>query len=158
MMNGSGLIRLFLTSATIFLLLSIHEKAASADPSPVIGMVQKVNGMATVGREGGTIPAKIGLEIWENDTLRTGPDGSIGVVFHDETVLSLGPESVLIIDQFVFAPRQGKFSIVIRMLKGTAVYLSGLISKLAPNSAHFETPSASIGIRGTKFAVKVEGK
>jgi len=44
------------------------------------------------------------------------------------------------------------------MFKGTAVYLSGLISKLAPDSARFETPSASVGIRGTKFAVKVDGR
>jgi hypothetical protein len=44
------------------------------------------------------------------------------------------------------------------MLKGTAAYLSGLISKLSPDSAHFKTPTASIGIRGTKFVVKVEGE
>jgi len=80
------------------------------------------------------------------------------VVFQDETLLSLGPESVLLIDEYVFAPKQGKFSIVLKMFKGTAVYLSGLISKLAPDSARFETPSASVGIRGTKFAVKVDGR
>jgi hypothetical protein len=89
--------------------------------------------------------AKIGLEIWENDSLRTGRDGSIGVVFSDDTLLSLGPESVLVIDEFVFSPNQGKFSIVLRMIRGTAAYLSGLISKLSPESAHFETPTASIG-------------
>jgi hypothetical protein len=102
--------------------------------------------------------ATVGLEIWENDTLRTGPDGSIGVIFSDDTLLSLGPESTLFIDKFLFAPREGKYSIVLRMIKGTAAYLSGLISKLSPDSAHFETPTASIGIRGTKFVVRVEGK
>ncbi len=156
-MNHSSLKRLLLFVATVFFLLSISGKATSAGPSPVIGTVQKVNGEATVVRQGQTIIAKIGSEIWENDTLRTGPDGSIGVVFDDDTLLSLGPSSLLVIDEFVFAPNQGKFSIVIRMLKGTAAYLSGLISKLAPESAHFETPSASIGIRGTKFVVKVQG-
>jgi hypothetical protein len=70
----------------------------------------------------------------------------------------LGPESVLVIDEFIFASRQEKFAIVLRMIKGTAAYLSGLISRLAPESAHFETPSASIGIRGTRFLVKVEEK
>jgi hypothetical protein len=44
------------------------------------------------------------------------------------------------------------------MLKGTAAYLSGLISKLSPDSAHFKTPTASIGIRGTKFVARVEGE
>jgi len=72
--------------------------------------------------------------------------------------LSLGRGSVLIIDEFVFAPKQGKFSIVVRMLKGTAAYLSGLIAKLSPDSAHFKTPTASIGIRGTKFVARVEGE
>jgi hypothetical protein len=33
-----------------------------------------------------------------------------------------------------------------------------LISKLAPDSAHLETPTASIGIRGTKFVARVEGE
>jgi len=135
----------------------MNGKVASADPFPVVATVQKVSGMATVVRQGQTMTVKIGLEIYQNDTLRTGPDGSLGVVFRDDTLLSMGPESVLVIDEFVFAPKQGKFSIVIRMLKGTAAYLSGLISKLAPESAHFKTPTASIGIRGTKFVVRVEG-
>jgi hypothetical protein len=158
-MNHNGLRRLFLLLITIFFLLTISTgKPASADPSPVIATVRKVSGMATVVRQGQTVSAKSGLEIYQNDTLRTGPDGSIGVVFHDDTLLSLGPESILVIDEFVFAPRQGKFSIVIRMLKGTVAYLSGLISKLAPESAHFKTPTASIGIRGTKFVARVEGE
>jgi hypothetical protein len=80
------------------------------------------------------------------------------VIFKDDTLLSLGPESALVIDKFVFVPREGKFSIVLRMIRGTVAYLSGLISKLAPDSAHFETPTASIGIRGTRFVVRVEGK
>ena len=157
-MNHNSSSRLFVLLATIFLFLFISGRAMSVGASSVIATVQKVSGVATVVREGQTISAKIGLEIWKNDILRTGRDGSIGVIFNDDTLLSLGPESVLVIDEFVFAPRQGKFSIVIRMLKGTAAYLSGLISKLAPESAHLETPSASIGIRGTKFVVKVEGE
>jgi hypothetical protein len=155
-MNHNSLKRRFLFVATVFFLLSVSGRITSASPSPVIGTVQKVNGIATVDRQGQTIFAEIGLEIWENDILRTGPDGSIGVVFSDDTLLSLGPESVLVIDEFVFAPNQEEFSIVLRMLKGTAAYLSGLISKLAPESAHFKTPTASIGIRGTKFIVKVQ--
>ena len=148
---------MLLILVTIFFLFLMNGKVASADPFPVVATVQKVSGMATVVRQGQTMSVKIGLEVYQNDTLRTGPDGSLGVVFRDDTLLSMGPESVLVIDEFVFAPKQGKFSIVIRMLKGTAAYLSGLISKLAPESAHFKTPTASIGIRGTKFVVRVEG-
>jgi len=157
-MKNSKWNRLFPTLVAILSLLSASEKAMSADPSPAVATIQNVSGMATVLRQGQAITAKLGLEVWENDTLRTGPDGSIGVVFKDDTSLSLGPESVLVIDEFVFAPQQGKFSIVVRMLKGTAAYISGLSSKLQPDSTRFETPSASLGIRGTKFVVKVEEK
>jgi hypothetical protein len=157
-MNYSGFRKLFSLWIVIFILVFVSGTDAFAGPSPAIGIIQKAAGTATVVRQEGTLSAKIGLEIYQNDTLRTGPDGSIGVVFNDDTLLSLGPESVLVIDEFVFAPGQGKFSIVIRMLKGTAAYLSGLISKLAPGSAHFKTPTASIGIRGTKFVARVEGE
>ncbi len=144
--------------ATIFYLLPLSGEATFANPTPGIATVQKVSGMATVFRQGQTLSAKIGLELYQNDTLRTGRDGSIGVVFSDETLLSLGPESTLVIDEFVFAPREGRFSIAIRMVKGTVAYLSGLIAKLAPESTHFRTPTSSIGIRGTKFVAKVEGQ
>jgi len=150
--------RLFLALATILFLLHISGEVIFADTSPAIATVQKVSGMATVVRQGRSMSAEVGLEIYQNDTLRTGPGGSIGVVFNDDTLLSLGPKSVVVIDEFVFAPRQGNFSIAIRMVKGTVAYLSGLISKLSPDSAHFETPTASIGIRGTKFVARVEGE
>ena len=147
-----------LSLAAFSLLLSTGRDVSSADASAPVAIVKKISGSATVIRQGQPIPATNGLKIWENDMLRTGHNGSIGIVFNDDTFLSLGPGSILFIDEFVFAPKQGKFSIVIRMVKGTAAYLSGLISKLSPDSAHFKTPTASIGIRGTKFVVKVEGE
>ena len=155
-MNCTYLKKISVFPVTIFLLLTLVWECSPLFASPKIATLQKVSGTATVVRQGQTISATVGLEIWESDTLRTGPNGSMGVVFNDDTLLSLGPGSVLVVDKFMFAPRQGKFSIVLRMIKGTAVYLSGVISRLAPESAYFETPTASIGIRGTKFVVKVE--
>jgi hypothetical protein len=140
----------------LFLFLILVGENSSALASPKVATIQKMSGAAMIIRQGQNIPATVGLEIWENDSLRTGPNGSMGVVFIDDTLLSLGPGSVLVVEKFLFAPKQGKFSIVLKMVKGTAAYLSGLISRLAPEAAYFETPTASIGIRGTKFVVKVE--
>src|SRR3989304_1617125 len=53
-------------------------------------------------------------------------------------------------------PADGKLGLLARFSKGTLAYISGLIGKLAPESVRFETPVASIGIRGTYFAVKGE--
>jgi hypothetical protein len=155
-MDHRGYMRLVLIAIAVFWELSIGGQASSAAPPPNIGTLQKVSGTAAVVRQDQVLPAEVGLAIQPNDTLRTGTDGSMGVVFQDDTFLSLGPGSVLVIDEFMYAPRQGKLSLVLRMVKGTAVYLSGLIAKLAPDSSRFVTPSASVGIRGTKFAVKVE--
>ena len=155
-LDHHGLRKLLLFTIAIGFALSIDGRAFSAAPSPIIGTLQRVSGTAAVVRQDQILPAKAGLEIHAHDTLRTGTDGSVGVVFNDDTLLSLGPGSVLVIDEFVYAPRQGKLSLIFRMMKGTAVYLSGLIAKLAPDSVLFVTPSASVGVRGTKFAVKVE--
>jgi hypothetical protein len=157
-MNPTNFKKISVFSVAIFLFLTLIGDCSSVFASAKIATVQKVSGTAMVFRQGQTLTATVGLEILENDSLRTGPNGSMGVVFIDDTLLSLGPGSVLVIEKFLFAPRQGKFSFVLRMIKGTAAYLSGLISRLAPEAAYFETPTASIGIRGTKFVVKIEGE
>ena len=157
-MNHNRIRKFFLFLLTIFFSFSLTGETIFAETAPIIAVVQKVSGTATVVRQGRTISAKIGLDLYQYDTLRTGSDGSVGVIFIDDTSLSLGPGSMLVIDEFVFAPKQGKYSIALRMMKGTVAYFSGLISKLAPDSAHIETPTASIGIRGTKFVARVEGE
>jgi len=157
-MNPTVFKKIAVIPVMIFLFLTLVGENSSALASPKVATIQNMSGTAMVFRQGQTISATVGLEIWENDSLRTGPNGSMGVVFIDDTLLSLGPGSVLVIEKFLFAPRQGKYSFVLRMIKGTAAYLSGLISRLAPEAAYFETPTASIGIRGTKFVVKIEGE
>jgi hypothetical protein len=67
----------------------------------------------------------------------------------------MGPDSRLVVRNFEFAPEKGEIGLLIRITKGSLAYLSGMIGKLSPESARFETPVASIGIRGTRFAVQV---
>jgi hypothetical protein len=122
-----------------------------------IGTVRSSAGTADVIRGDRVLPATPGTKLLAGDTLTTGSDGSMGVILRDNSTLSLGPDSRIAIDTFLFSPYEGKFGLLARITRGTMVYLSGLIGKLAPGSARFETPMASIGIRGTRFAVKVGG-
>lgn len=126
-----------------------------ASDAPV-GSVKTIKGMASIVREDKVISAKKSEKILNGDILRTGADGSMGVIFKDDTLISLGPNSELIIEEFLFSPAEGKLSIVTRMLRGTAAYLTGIIAKLSPESVRFETPVASVGIRGTRFLIKVD--
>jgi hypothetical protein len=144
----------YLSSIIAAVLITCATVAAASDGS--VGRVKTVEGSASIVRGQSSLPAVINERILQGDTLRTGPDGSLGVILKDDTTLSLGPNSVVVVEQFLFAPAEGKLSLVTRMLKGTAVYLSGIIGKLSPQSVRFETPNATIGIRGTKMLVKVD--
>ena len=119
-----------------------------------IGVMRNATGNVTVTRDGKAFPAPAGTKLLAGDILRTGPDGSLGAILRDNSTLSLGPDSSLVIESFLFSPAEGKLGLVARLTKGTMAYLSGLIGKLSPESARFDTPVASIGIRGTYFAVK----
>lgn len=120
-----------------------------------IGMVRSSQGMATVTRGGEVLTGSPGTKLMKGDILETGSGGTMGIIFRDNSTLSLGPESRLSVDEFLFSPAEGKLGIIARITRGSMAYLSGLIGKLAPESARFETPTASIGIRGTYFAVLV---
>lgn len=121
-----------------------------------IGGLRNVQGIALVKRGTQEIPAENGLRIHLNDILITQEDGSMGVVFKDDTRISLGPSSKMTITQFVYSPAQQKFGFITQMIKGTASYVSGAIGKSSPEAVKFQTPVATIGIRGTTFLARVD--
>ena len=98
----------------------------------------------------------VGTKLMVGDTLATGPGGSLGAILRDNSTMSLGPASSLVIRKFLFSPADGKLGLLVRVTRGTMAYLSGLIARLAPESARFETPVATIGTRGTRFAVRLD--
>lgn len=138
--------------ATLLLLVPFTAKAVETP----VGSIKTVKGTASIVRGNAAVETKSGTRVYRNDTLRTGSDGALSMVFRDDTLLSIGPGSELSVNEFLFSPGDGKLSIITRLLKGSAVYLSGIIARLSPESVRFETPVANIGIRGTMFAVKVE--
>lgn len=126
-----------------------------AQERPVAGRIKISSGSAFIVREGAQIPAQPGQVVFEADGLRTAGDGKIGVTLNDDTRLSLGPNSELKLDRFMYAPADSGFGLVVKFVKGAATYVSGRIAKLAPNSIRLETPAAIIGVRGTTLAISV---
>ncbi|MGE5247772.1 MAG: FecR domain-containing protein, partial [Verrucomicrobiota bacterium] len=126
-------------------------------PAPedgTIGVIRNCAGSANIVRGNEVIPAAEGLKLRTGDTLTTGADGSVGLILRDDSCLSIGPDSRMVLEKFLFSPAHGKLGLFARLVKGTMAYLSGMIGKLAPETVRIETPVASIGIRGTCFAVK----
>jgi len=140
----------------IFLLaLPAAAWSLPSDGQDTIGVVRNSTGTATVTRGDQALPAAPGTRLQAGDTLSTGFDGSMGVILRDNSTLSLGPGSTLVIRSFLYSPREGKLGLLARISSGTMAYISGLIGKLSPQSVRFDTPVATIGIRGTYFAVIV---
>jgi hypothetical protein len=141
---------------TPLMLLFLASSALTAE-SQVVGVIKTIKGNASVIRNQQTIPAVIGTKLYINDALQTSQDSSLGLIFRDDSILTMGPNSRVVIDQFLFAPVEGKLGFLIKIMRGTITYLSGVIGRLSPATAKFDTPVATIGIRGTHFAASVQG-
>jgi len=98
----------------------------------------------------------VGSNVLVGDVLITKSNSSIGIIFQDGTLLSLGQNSILKINQYIFEPFDNKYDFDIDMKKGLSAFESGTIGKLAPQSVKFRVPEGIVGIRGTKFYVEVK--
>ncbi|MDQ5911476.1 MAG: hypothetical protein QG599_3574 [Pseudomonadota bacterium] len=130
----------------------------SATEDPVIGYVKTVEGEALVLAADKATPAKPGLPLQIGNMLKTGKQGSMGVTLKDNTVMSLGPDTELVVEDYLYSPSKGDLKLDASMNKGSLNYVSGVIAKLKPEAISLKTPAGNIGIRGTHFLVTVEGK
>jgi hypothetical protein len=128
---------------------------AAAQQAVPAGHIKIAVGAAYIVRQNTTIPAKPGAPVFATDTLRTQANGAIGVTFADDTRVSLGPDSEMRLERYVFAPADGALGMVLNFVRGVAAYVSGRMAKLAPDSVRLETPAAIVGVRGTTVAIKV---
>lgn len=142
--------------AFVWFLLWLTVSPLYALPADSIGHIQTLRGTASIIQGVMITPAAVGTLLYRGDLIRTGKPGAVGIVLTDDTTISLGPDSELNLKDYAFDPKEKKFSLVARLVKGTFVYLSGLIGKLAPDSVQLAIPDAIISIRGTKVLVAVE--
>jgi hypothetical protein len=144
------------TSGCVFLLaLLVSAPAVAEQPAEVIGHIQNIEGAASILRSGATLAGAAGAALYRGDLVRTGKPGAVGIVLTDDTTVSLGSNSELSLDDYAFDPKEGKFALVMKMIKGTFSYITGQIVKLAPDSAKVRTPDATIAVRGTKLLIQV---
>jgi hypothetical protein len=119
------------------------------------GEVKVVQGRAYVERGGERVALRVGMPVREADRVVTGADGTVGITFADNSLLSIGPNSNFAIERYVFdsTTHAGQFDS--RLSKGTLAGVSGKIVKQSPEAMRVHTPSAIMGVRGTDFVVQV---
>ncbi len=139
-----------------WMFLCLIAVAFPAMGQEAIGFVKTVTGDAVVVDAGKPIKAQVGTPIKLGNALKTGPKGSMGVTFKDNTVMSFGPDTEITVDEYLYSPARGDLKFGTSMTKGSLNVVSGVIAKLRPDAVTLKTPTGTIGVRGTHFAVKIE--
>lgn len=116
---------------------------ASAAKNEVIVVGEKTRGL------------KAGDTIFQNQHIRTGRDSAAQLLFRDETALTMGPNSSLVLDKAVYDPEKHTGEISVRAVSGAFRFISG---SSPTGSYSINTPAGTVGIRGTWVAMLIQGE
>ena len=141
--------------AAVFLMIGTATQlfaAAGLD----IGRVKVASGIANIVRGSQTIAAAPGITLQKGDVLMTGKNGRIGATFYDNSRFAAGPNSRIVITEYLFddTTHDGKF--VTQVDRGSLAVISGQIAKKNKDAMRVRTPTALLGVRGTRFVVEVK--
>jgi hypothetical protein len=124
------------------LLAASLSSVAFAQPSGVVlAVVQQSEADGTTGKR--TLQTE--APVYAGDHIITGPTGQAQVKFRDDTKLVVGPNSMMIIDAFVFADTNTARNISINAVRGAFRFITG---KSPKDAYSITTPTATIGVRG----------
>lgn len=136
---------------------AVQAESPAFDRAAIIGAVKKLTGHAFVTR--GTLKAEleVGDAIFKNDIILTGSESSIGIVFSDGSVFSLGEDARMTIDSLVYDSASGEGASEVTVSQGVFKFISGEIAANNPGDMVVDTPVATLGVRGTTGGGKVVG-
>lgn len=127
----------------------------SALASEPAGNIGKMTGSGAIERGRDVIVGDDGVGVQMQDTAVTAK-GTMRIDFQDETRVDLTEHARLTIDEFVYDPGSGTGNLSIKATLGGIRYASGQIAKRSRQNVKIQTPSATIGVRGTDFVMVVD--
>ncbi len=125
--------------------------AALAGPA---GNAVGVDPAAEAALEGASRTLVVGSDVFIGDLVKTGPKGQVQLLFADNTELVIGPSSALTIEDYLIRNDGSPGKLAVDMLGGAFRFATGDSAK---NRYEINTPTGTIGVRGTEFDVRVEG-
>jgi hypothetical protein len=120
-----------------------------------IGTVTEQTGPTEIKRNKDVITSELKSAVEMDDTITTA-NARAGITFQDNTKVQITEQSKLVIDNFVYDPNKNTGKLAIKIALGTVKYASGQIAKNDPEQVKIETPTATIGVRGTDFSSTVD--
>lgn len=126
---------------------------AWAQSAPRVGVVSAVN-PAAVGTPPGAEarPIVVGSDVIFHEKMVTTSEGQAQLMFLDQSTLMIGPNSQVVIDEFIFDPGTSTGKFAATLTQGSFRYIGGKLSK--QGDATLRTPVATIGIRGSDVVIR----
>jgi hypothetical protein len=144
-----NLVRKFAFAAALNVALASFSVAEAADP---IGEVAAFKGFPKASGTGGARDLAKGSELFEGDTVKASNGGNVQIVLNDGTRLVVGPASQLVLETYLLRNEKTASKVAVKALRGYFRFITGNSAKSAYS---ITTPSATIGIRGTGFDIRV---
>lgn len=132
-------------------LLSFLILTSSLLANPVAS-ITALRGEAKIQRGASSFSAVLGASLQNEDTIVTQKKTRIQAIFADESIITIGNNSVFSIREYLYEDADtsvAEFS----LLKGAIKTITGRIGKMAPKKFTIHTKTATIGIRGTSFSL-----
>ena len=139
----------------LFFVFNITQAEEKIDiEKQLVGIVGAVSGTAKAG----TRELKAGDKIYLNETIYAGIDSGTQILLLDQTTFTIGSDSEVVMDTFIYNPATNDGKIVANVKKGSLKIISGLISKKNPDSLTVNVPEGTLGSRGTEFQTIVSNQ
>ncbi len=140
--------KLIAASLLAALMLTPDVQAAPEE----IGTNAVVKGTVTLtGEDEIAVPAVVRGPVHLRDQVKTDRQSGLQVLLKDATVFTVGPDVEMTIDEFVYDPKSDSNTIKAKVGRGMFRYMSGNAARLNPDNITIETPTSTMGIRGTIF-------
>ena len=136
-----------LLSLIFILSINVNAEEKLTIEKQLVGIVGAISG--TVKTE--TRQLKAGDKIYLNETIYAGASSGTQILLLDQSTFTVGEDSEVVMDTFVFDPETNDGKIVASVKQGSLKVISGLISKKNPDSLTVEVPEGTLGSRGTEF-------
>ena len=154
----SVLLWIFVFFTSIHILQAQPAGAGPALGQGMVGVAAAVNGVVQLLRTGVGKNVSSGEEIYLGDDISTDEKGNLQVLLLDETTFTIGPNSSIVIDKFVYDPTTDAGLVNARVVKGTFRFITGKIARKKPEDMQVALPAGTIGIRGTMVMGSVKGE
>ena len=138
-------------------ILCVGFASISTTVEAAVGTItEQANNPASIQRSKTTLTGTKGTGVEMQDEVKTS-QGKVGITFADDTKVQINEGSRLVIDDFVYDPKNKEAGkLALNMASGTVRYASGAIAHNNPSKVAINTPTATIAVRGTDFTATVD--